>query len=437
MKQKPKALLLIPKAAQPPVSTAAQTPATTIPSNLPQTANTLATTTTTQSVATTTTTSNTQSTIAIIHQASEPEKEASPANPVPGLTDLGSEEQDAEQEAEVSPEQIIQRSIEDLFAAHSMSGLHLGDGSVSETDPKTENITSGGPGPSSDFPNPATQQPLSSTPTQPLPEPQNDLSVSATASSKQLASTIHAAHDSTTSMSGFDSASNIFHGEASSSIPAVQPTGPNLSESVTDPGEGQGSPHTEDNAMDTTNQDAYSQHTEEIQPVVQPEANNLPRTDADQAVRLMAQLFQAQQAGNVADLTSQLHGQQAQQLMQILQLAREVGQPTGAGQGNFSVRPDTGTDFEPDSTTQSGSDSESVHTDASEHHRRRLASRRRLAPAQAQQLLEESDRDVIVIDERIETEGLETVHLTTGWDKDFEREEASWPTRFPTRKPFY
>ena len=172
--------------------------------------------------------------------------------------------------------------------------------------------------------------------------------------------------------------------------------------------------------MDVTHQDAYSQHAGETQPVVQPEASNLPSTDADQAARLMAQLFQAQQAGNLADLTSQLRGQQAQQLMQILQIAREVGQPTGAGQGNFSVRPDTGTDSEPDSTTQSGSDSESVKTDASEPHRCRQARRHRLAPDQAQRLLEESENDVIVLNEQVETEGLKTVHMTTDWDKDFE-----------------
>ncbi len=150
----------------------------------------------------------------------------------------------------------------------------------------------------------------------------------------------------------------------------------------------------------------------------------------------MAQLFQAQQAGNLADVTSQLQGSQAQQLMQILQLAKTIDQPTGAGQGNFSVRPDTGPDSDPDSTTQSGSDSESVKTGASDHNRRRLASRHSLAPSQAQQLLEESDKDVIIIDELVETDGLETVHMTPDWDKRLEHEEATWPTRFPLRKLF-
>ncbi len=224
-----------PETEQPPVSTAAQTPATTTPSNLSQTANTLATTTTTQSVATITTTSNTQSTIAIISPASTPEKEAHPAIPVPGLTDPSSDDQVAEPETRVSPEQFVQTSIEDLFAAHSMSSLQLRDDSVPEAGPKPDNVTSGGPGPVSDNQNPATQQPLSSTPTRPHTEPQNDLSVSATVSSEQLGSTIHAAHDSTMSVPGFDSASNISLVDASSSIPAVQSTGPNVSESVTDP----------------------------------------------------------------------------------------------------------------------------------------------------------------------------------------------------------
>ena len=182
--------------------------------------------------------------------------------------------------------------------------------------------------------------------------------------------------------------------------------------------------------MDTTHQDAYSQHAREIQPVVQPDTNNVSSTDADQAVRLMAQLFQAQQAGNLADVTSQLQGPQAQQLMQILQLVKTIGQPTGAGQDTSSAHPDTASDSELDST-QSGTDSESVTTDASDHRRRRRARHHRLGPDQAQQLLEESGKDVIVVDEHIETEGLETVHMTTEWDKHLEHEEATWPTRFP------
>ncbi len=188
--------------------------------------------------------------------------------------------------------------------------------------------------------------------------------------------------------------------------------------------------------MDTTHQSAYTQHADGNPPVVQPDLNNLSSTDTDQAVQLMAQLFQAQQAGNLADVTSQLHGPQAQQLMQILQLAQAVGQPTGAGQGTSSAHPDTATDSDPDSTTQSGSDSKSVNTDASEPNRHRQARHHRLAPDQAQQLLEESENDVIILSEQVETEGLETVHMTTGWDSHVEQEEASWPTSFPTRKPF-
>ena len=150
----------------------------------------------------------------------------------------------------------------------------------------------------------------------------------------------------------------------------------------------------------------------------------------------MDQLFQAHQAGNLADLTSQLRGPQAQQLMQILQIAREVGQPTGAGPDTSSAHQDTATDSELDSTAQSGSDSESVTTDASDQHRRRQARHNRLALDQAQCLLEESENDVIVLDEQVENETLKTVRVTTNWDKHLEHEEATWPTRFPTRKPF-
>ncbi len=41
------------------------------------------------------------------------------------------------------------------------------------------------------------------------------------------------------------------------------------------------------------------------------------------------------------------------------------------------------------------------------------ATRHRLAPSQAQQMLEQSDKDVIVIDKQVEITGLETIHLTT------------------------
>ena len=184
---------------------------------------------------------------------------------------------------------VVQRSIEDLFTAHSMSNLQLGDDTASEMDPKLENTTSGGPGLSSDLQDPATQQPLSSTPNRPLQEPQNNLSVSATVSNEQIGSTIHTAHDSTMSVPGFESASNIFLGDASSSIPAGQSTGPNVSESVTDPNTEQDSSQQEDDAMDTTHQSAYTQHTEDTGSVVQPETSNLSSMDADQTAQLMAQ----------------------------------------------------------------------------------------------------------------------------------------------------
>ncbi len=51
-------------------------------------------------------------------------------------------------------------------------------------------------------------------------------------------------------------------------------------------------------------------------------------------------------------------------------------------------------------------------------------------------MLEESGNDVIIIDEEVETEGLDNIRLTREWEADFKREEESWPTRFPVRKPF-
>ncbi len=120
-----------PEAVQRPVSTAAQTPATTTTSNLSQTTPTMATTTTTQSVATTTTTSNTHTTVPIIHQASTPEKEATPATPIPGLTNLSPEELAADQGSSISPEQYVQTVIEDHFVS-PMSGLQLGGSEARE-----------------------------------------------------------------------------------------------------------------------------------------------------------------------------------------------------------------------------------------------------------------------------------------------------------------
>ncbi len=233
------------------------------------------------------------------------------------------------------------------------------------------------------------------------------------ASSEQLGNTIHAAHDSTTSVSGFEGASDIFHGDASSNIPAVQPMGQNVSESATDSDMVQDPACDQDVDMDTTHQNAYTQHADENRPVVQPDPNNLSSMDADQAVQLMAQLFQAQQARNLADVTSQLHGPQAAQLIQLLQLAEAVGKPTGVDQSNSSAQQDTATDSEPDSSSQLGSDSESVTTDASGREGHTSARRHRLAASLAQKLLEESDKDVIVLHKHVETEGLETVHMTT------------------------
>ncbi len=51
-------------------------------------------------------------------------------------------------------------------------------------------------------------------------------------------------------------------------------------------------------------------------------------------------------------------------------------------------------------------------------------------------MLKQSDQVVIVIDEQVELQGLKTVRLTTGWEEGLKREEESWPTRFPVRKPF-
>ncbi len=188
--------------------------------------------------------------------------------------------------------------------------------------------------------------------------------------------------------------------------------------------------------MDTTHQSACTQHTDDTGSVVQTETNNVSSTDEDHAVRLMAQLFQAQQARTLADVTSQLQGAQAQQLTQLFQLAKAVSQPPRADLDTSSAHPDTGKDSDADSTMESANGSESVKTDASDPNRRRRANRTRLAPSQAQQLLEQSGNDVLLLSEQVETEGLENIRLTRGWEEGLKLEEESWPTRFPVRKPF-
>ena len=239
----------------------------------------MATTTTTQLVAITTSTINTHTTIAIVHSASTPEKEATPATPVPRLTDSSPEELAAEG-SDISPQQYVQTAIKDHFVSHSMSGLQLGDKSIPEMDPKPNNVTSGGPGLLSNGQDLIAQAPLSSTPNKPLSELQDSSNVSATASSEQLGSTIHTAHDSTTSVSGFESASDIFHRAASSNVPAAQPMGPNVSESATDSDMVQDPAHEQDVEMDTAHQNAYTQHDDGNQPVAQPDPSNQSSTDS-------------------------------------------------------------------------------------------------------------------------------------------------------------
>ena len=236
MRQNLKDLPLIPnpETEQPPVSTAAQTPATTTTSNLTQTAITTATTTTTQSVATTVTTSNINALIASTQPTSTPDTEAPPATPVPGLTEPTPKKLAAAEGSGITPRTDVQTAIEDHVVSYSMSGLQLGDQMTAGTDPKPGNLTLGGPGPHSDGQTPSAQPPMSSTPNKPFQELQNVSPVSATVSSEQLGSTINAAHGSTTSVPGFESASDIFHGDASSDVLAAQQMGPDMSESVTD-----------------------------------------------------------------------------------------------------------------------------------------------------------------------------------------------------------
>ncbi len=156
-----------------------------------------------------------------------------------------------------------------------------------------------------------------------------------------------------------------------------------MSESVTDSDMMQDPAREENVEMDTTHQNEYTQHDDGNPPIAPPDPSNQSSTGMDQAMQLMAQLLQAQQAGNLADVTGQLHGPQAEQLVKLLQLAKAVANPNGAERGNPSAQTDTATDSAPDSSSQSGSDSESVTTDASGLEGCASARRHRLAASQA------------------------------------------------------
>ncbi len=55
-------------------------------------------------------------------------------------------------------------------------------------------------------------------------------------------------------------------------------------------------------------------------------------------------------------------------------------------------------------------------------------------------MLDQNDKDVIIIDKQVDTTGLDTVRLTTNWGECIEQEEEGWATRWatrcPSRKPF-
>ncbi len=402
---------------------AAQTPATTTPVSNPQT-TAMATTTTTQSVALTTTSSNAPNLVA--NPASQPETEAKQALPVPGLTDPSPEELDATPGSHVSPEQFVQTAIEGHFISHSMSGLQLGGDSVPGMGPVPENIVSGGPGPSPDVSNLAAQHPLSSTPNQPLTEQRIGPNVSATTSIEQLGSTI-SAPDSTLSVPGFESASDLFSGETGSNVPAVQSTDPGMS-GLTDDSEMVQDPAREGvSDMDTTHQNAYSQKGESTPPGSQPGPGKLSSPEANQALQLMGRLFHAHQAGNLADVADQLQGPQAEQLRQLMQLAQSVAKLPGTGQEKTPNQSGTDPNPQPETIDGSGNESGNVRDDASENRR-----------CESDQPVEDDDQDVIILDEQDVAEGLVSGQ-TILWGGQAEPEqptEADWANRFPIRKPF-
>ncbi len=175
--------------------------------------------------------------------------------------------------------------------------------------------------------------------------------------------------------------------------------------------------------MDTTHQSAYTQKSEGTPSGPQPGPSKLSSPDAE----LMGQLFRAHQAGTLADVTSQLQGPQAEQLQQLMQLAQAVAQPTGAGQGKTLKQPETGPDSQPESDGGSESESDSVRTDASGSQGCKSA-----------QPLEDSDQDVIILDEQQVAEGF-GLGQTVLWGTQAKPEqptEAEWATRFPIRKPY-
>ncbi len=211
---------------------------------------------------------------------------------------------------------------------------------------------------------PSAHPEMSSTAVRPQMQPQNITAVSATMSSENLGSSIHTAHDSTTSVPGYDSASIVFHRDTSSNAQPIRMEGSSKSELNKDLEMEQDVTHERDTEMDTIHQDEYKIH-DRSQSSTQPDQQSQSSTGTDRTAQLVAQLLKAQSEGTLNDVTGVLHGVQVDELAKIKLLAQFVSETTDSDWPNQHPTADTGTDSDLGSQSYSGDVTDGDTTEAS------------------------------------------------------------------------
>ncbi len=179
-------------------------------------------------------------------------------------------------------------------------------------------------------------------------------------SSDNLGSTIHTAQDSTTSVTGYDSASVVFHGDTTSNAQSNRQAGQSNSELTKDSEMEQDVTREQDTDMDTTHKDEYKMN-DSSQSTAQPNHSNQSSIGTDRT----AQLLQAQVEGTPADVTGTLRGAQANELAKIKLLAQIVFETANSNRPSRPHTAKTATDSNSGSNSSSGGESESANTEAS------------------------------------------------------------------------
>ncbi len=167
--------------------------------------------------------------------------------------------------------------------------------------------------------------------------------------------------------------------------------------------------------------------------MAQPDPSNQLSTNQGTTTQLITKVLQAHKDGTLADVTSQLLGQQAEELDELLALVQAVADSADVERNIPSIEAKLGTDSDSDSPTTSENEMDGADTEASGHDRRPTAGSRRCASPRLSNLLNQQDNDVVFIEEHINTD---TIRLTTTWGECVKHAEVDWASRFPPSKPF-